>query len=84
MANSETRYNKLEKIALALRMETKQLWTYFQDHVINILTIQPLRLVLHKLDILGCFVKWVFVDFIIELQNNFKREESNKNFGNYM
>ncbi|RVW27426.1 hypothetical protein CK203_095412 [Vitis vinifera] len=52
MADSETRYSKIEQTALALRSATQKLRPYFQAHPIVILIDQPLRRILHKPDLL--------------------------------
>ncbi|RVX16295.1 hypothetical protein CK203_014326 [Vitis vinifera] len=46
----ETWYSQVEQMALALCIATKKLCPYFQAHQVTILTNQPLRITLHKLD----------------------------------
>ena len=58
MADAETRYSKVEQIALALRSATQKLRPYFQAHPIIILTDQPLHSILHKLDLSERMLQW--------------------------
>lgn len=58
MADAETRYSRMEQIALALRTAAQKLHPYFQAHPMTVLTDQPLRSVLHKPDILGMMLQW--------------------------
>ncbi|KAK3014319.1 hypothetical protein RJ639_008890 [Escallonia herrerae] len=54
----ETRYSKIDKIALALIISARHLRPYFQSHTIFVLTDQPLRKVLLSLEALGRLVNW--------------------------
>ncbi|KAK2998543.1 hypothetical protein RJ639_023122 [Escallonia herrerae] len=54
----ETRYPKIEKIALALIILARHLRPYFQSHTIVILTDQPLGKVLLSPKALGRLVNW--------------------------
>ncbi|KAK3002494.1 hypothetical protein RJ639_022573 [Escallonia herrerae] len=54
----ETRYPKINKIALALIISAKRLRLYFQSHTIVILTDQPLRKVLLDPEASGRLVNW--------------------------
>ncbi|XP_077222178.1 uncharacterized protein LOC143856020 [Tasmannia lanceolata] len=56
--DAEIRYQRVEKLAYALVMAARKLRPYFQAHTIKVLTDQPLRQVLHKLDTSGRLVKW--------------------------
>ena len=58
MADAETRYSKIEQIALALRNAAQKLRPYFQAHSIVILTNQPLCNILHKLDLSRRMLQW--------------------------
>ena len=58
LVDAETRYSKMELIALALRTTTQKLRLYFQAHPITVLTNQPLRNILHKPDITGRMLQW--------------------------
>ena len=53
----EIRYSNFEQVALALRMETKKLWPYFQAQTI-VLTGSLIRAILHKPDASGRLLKW--------------------------
>ena len=53
LADAETIYSRMEQTVLALRTVARKLRPYFQAHPIIVLTNQPLRNVLHKLDISG-------------------------------
>ncbi|KAK3014243.1 hypothetical protein RJ639_009217 [Escallonia herrerae] len=54
----ETRYPKIDKIALAVIISARRLRPYFQSHTIVVLTDQPLRKVLMSLEALGRLVNW--------------------------
>ncbi|KAK3010861.1 hypothetical protein RJ639_012967 [Escallonia herrerae] len=54
----ETRYPKIDKIALALIISARLLRPYFQSHTIIILTDQPLRKVLLSPEASGRLVNW--------------------------
>lgn len=58
MVDAETRYSKMEQTALALRCAAQKLCLYFQAHQIIVLTNQPLKSILHKLDLSGRMLKW--------------------------
>ena len=58
LSDTETRYNHLEQGALALRVETKKLRPYFQEHPIVVLTNLPLRSTIHKPDLSGRMARW--------------------------
>ncbi|RVW39100.1 hypothetical protein CK203_084157 [Vitis vinifera] len=58
MADAETRYSKVEQIALALRSAAQRLCPYFQAHPIIILTDQPLRSILHKPNLSKRMLQW--------------------------
>ena len=55
----ETRYSQLEKLALALVTAACKLQPYFQCHPITILTIFPLKGILHRPELFGWLTKWV-------------------------
>ena len=59
LADVETRYSHLEQAALALRKAAKKLRPYFQSHPIVVLTILPLRSIIHKPDLSGRMAYWV-------------------------
>ncbi|KAK3017843.1 hypothetical protein RJ639_003353 [Escallonia herrerae] len=54
----ETRYPKIDRIALALITSARRLWPYFQSHSIIVLTDQPLRKVLLSPEASGRLVNW--------------------------
>ncbi|XP_077245991.1 uncharacterized protein LOC143885822 [Tasmannia lanceolata] len=56
--DAEIRYQRFQKLVYALIMAARKLRPYFQAHIIKVLTDQPLRQVLHRLDISGQLVKW--------------------------
>ncbi|CAL9025660.1 unnamed protein product, partial [Prunus brigantina] len=58
LQSAELRYPPLEQLALALVVSTRRLRLYFQAHEITVLTNQPLRQVLQKLETSGRLVKW--------------------------
>ena len=55
----ETRYNQLEKLALALFTAARKLKPYFQSHPITVLTSFPLKNIQHKPELSGRLTKWV-------------------------
>ncbi|XP_075074383.1 uncharacterized protein LOC142161988 [Nicotiana tabacum] len=58
LLDAETQYPQLEKLALALIMESRKLRLYFQCHPISIVTAYPLRNILHKHELSGRLAKW--------------------------
>ena len=58
MADAETRYPDIEKLALSLIVTCRKLRPYFQSHPIVVLTSQPLRQVLQKPELAGRLTKW--------------------------
>ncbi|XP_063938044.1 uncharacterized protein LOC135147920 [Daucus carota subsp. sativus] len=58
LKDAETRYPNLEKFAFALITASRKLRHYFQGREIRIVTNQPLRKIIHKLDISGRLVNW--------------------------
>ena len=53
LADAETQYSHLEQAALDLRVATKKLHPYFQEHPIVMLTGLPLQSTIHKPDLSG-------------------------------
>lgn len=58
LLDAETRYNQLEKLALALVHAARKLRPYFQCHPIKVLTTFPLKTILHKPEVSGRLTKW--------------------------
>ncbi|KAH9751207.1 Ribonuclease H [Citrus sinensis] len=58
LADAETRYSNLDKLALALVVSARRLRPYFQAHEVIVLTNQPLKQTLAKPDVSGRLVKW--------------------------
>ena len=54
----ETRYPEIEKLAFALVVATRKLWSYFQSHVILVPTSHPFRQILQNLDVSERLTKW--------------------------
>ncbi|KAK3024354.1 hypothetical protein RJ639_043680 [Escallonia herrerae] len=54
----ETRYPRIDKVALALVTSARKLRPYFQSHTIVVLTDQPLGKVLQNPDVSGRLVNW--------------------------
>ena len=54
----ETKYPKLEKLALALMVMFRKLRPYFHAHSIEVLTNYPLRQVLQKLEASCRLLRW--------------------------
>ncbi|XP_074370795.1 uncharacterized protein LOC141711956 [Apium graveolens] len=58
LADAETRYTSLEKLAYALILASRKLRPYFQAHKIEARTSYPLRQVMHKPETSGRMLKW--------------------------
>ena len=58
LSEAETRYTRLEKAALALRVAAKKLHPYFQAHPIVVLTNLPLQSTIHKLELSERMARW--------------------------
>jgi len=56
--DTKKRYIKEGKVALALVSAFRKLKPYFQDHQVTVLIDQPLREILHKLELFMSLVKW--------------------------
>ena len=59
LANAETQYITVEKLALAVVMSSQNLRRYFQSHSIEVLINQPLRSILHSPNKSGRLAKCV-------------------------
>ena len=57
LLDAETRYLELEKLALALVVESRKLRPYFHAHPIEVLTNYPLCQVLQKSEASGRLLK---------------------------
>ncbi|XP_025640864.1 uncharacterized protein [Arachis hypogaea] len=55
---TETRYLKIEQLALALITTARRLRHYFQSHTIIVRTNQPLRQILTRPELAGRLIKW--------------------------
>ena len=58
LLDAETRYPKLEKLALALVIVSRKLRPYFHAHLIEVLTNYSLHQVLKKPEASGRLLKW--------------------------
>ncbi|XP_015970352.1 uncharacterized protein LOC107493830 [Arachis duranensis] len=58
LQGAELRYNKLEKLALALLTSSRRLKQYFQSHQVVVRTDQGIRQVLQKPDLAGRMMTW--------------------------
>ncbi|XP_074326953.1 uncharacterized protein LOC141664894 [Apium graveolens] len=58
LADAETRYTSLEKLAYALILASRKLRPYFQAHKIEVRTSYPLRQVIHKPKSSDRILKW--------------------------
>ena len=58
LADVETKYSKMELTTLALRSAAHKLRPYFQAYPMVVLIDQPLRNILHKLDLIGRMFQW--------------------------
>ena len=57
LLDAETRYSRLEKLALALVVTAHKLRPYFQCQSIKVLTTYPLKNILHKPELSGRLTK---------------------------
>ena len=57
--DAETRYPKLEKLALTFMVASRKLKLYFHTYPIKVSTNYPLHRVLQKPKALGRLLKWV-------------------------
>ena len=55
---AKTNYPRLEKIAFALVVASSKLRHYFQAHPIIVMTDQPIRKMMNKIDAAGRLVQW--------------------------
>ena len=51
-------YPRMEKIAFALLVASKKLHPYFQAHHIVVMTDQPIRKMMNKIDATGRLIQW--------------------------
>ncbi|XP_059638944.1 uncharacterized protein LOC132281237 [Cornus florida] len=58
MTEAERRYSKAERVILSLVHAKRKLRHYFESHPIIVITIFPIRIILHKPDLLGRMTKW--------------------------
>nr|KYP59182.1 Retrovirus-related Pol polyprotein from transposon 17.6 [Cajanus cajan] len=58
LQGAETRYQKIEKLALAILVTTRKLRHYFQSYEVIVRTDHPIRQVLQKPDLAGRMMKW--------------------------
>ena len=58
MVNIETWYSKVEQMTLDLKSVAQKLRPYFQAHQVTVLMNQPLRSILHKLNLSGRMLRW--------------------------
>jgi hypothetical protein len=54
----ETRYQRIEKVALALLTAARRLRQYFLAHTMVVRTDQPIRQILGRTDVAGQMMKW--------------------------
>jgi len=58
LQDAETRYQMVEKVALALVMTARKLRAYFQNHEVVVKTDYPIAKILSKPDLAGRMVGW--------------------------
>ena len=51
-------YPRMEKIAFALLVASRKLHPYFQAHHIVVMTDQPIRKMMNKIDAAGRLIQW--------------------------
>ena len=54
----EASYPRMEKIAFALLVASRKLCPYFQAHPIIVMTDQPIRKTMNKIDAVGRLIQW--------------------------
>ena len=54
----EANYPRMEKIAFALVVNSRKLYHYFQAHFIIIVTNQPIRKTMNKIEAAGWLIQW--------------------------
>lgn len=59
LKGSEARYSKIEKLIFTLIVASIKFRQNFQGRLVTVMTIQPLRRVLHKPDMSGRLVSWI-------------------------
>ena len=69
LSETETRYNSLEQVALALYVDGKKLRPYFQAHSIVVLTDLPLQSTIHKPDLSGWMERWAIELSVFDIQH---------------
>ena len=55
---TEASYPRMEKIAFALLVTSRKLHFYFQAHPIVVMTDQPIRKAMNKIDAAGQLIQW--------------------------
>nr|XP_025623573.1 uncharacterized protein LOC112715921 [Arachis hypogaea] len=65
---TETRYPKIEQLALALVTTARRLRHYFQSHTIIVRIDQPLRQILTRPELAGRLIKWAIELFEFDIQ----------------
>ncbi|XP_027936375.1 uncharacterized protein LOC114191403 [Vigna unguiculata] len=58
LRGAEARYQKIEKVALAVIFSTRRLRHYFQAHSVSVMTDQPIKQILQKPEVSGRLAKW--------------------------
>ena len=56
---AKANYPKLDKIVFALVVASRKLCPYFQAHPIIVMTDQPIRKMMNKINAMGRLVQWV-------------------------
>ncbi|XP_059627386.1 uncharacterized protein LOC132270209 [Cornus florida] len=78
MIDAETRYNKAEKIILALVYAKRKPRPYFESHSIKVFTNYPMRVIISKSNLFGRITKWAIelssFDISYELKVSHKRQ----------
>ncbi|XP_074351523.1 uncharacterized protein LOC141690640 [Apium graveolens] len=85
LADTETRYTNLEKLAYALIPASRKLRPYFQANKIEVRTSYPLRQVMHKPEASGRIFKWTEVDqgALIIIPGVEESEKGKQNYAQY-
>ena len=70
LLGAEANYPRIKKIVFALVVASRKLHQYFQAHPIVVMTDQPIRKVMNKIDVAGRLVQWAIElgQFDIEYQ----------------
>jgi hypothetical protein len=59
LQDAKTRYFEVHKLLYVVLIASRKLRHYFQAHKVSVVTLYPLRVVLHNPNVTGNIAKWV-------------------------